>query len=123
MLNFFALHEFSRCHCLAICAGLVPANLLLSTTVIGLTIGIGNKSLVLRQWLSIGGAICGSLLLAHVWSWWLIGVVAPATFVLPSLGLLCTAINWFCWKYPADAGRFWRSVVIPAGKLGWGKHS
>ncbi len=121
MFDLSTLHELSRCHCLAICAVLVPANLLMSTAVVSLT--IGNRSMVLRQWLSIGGAICGGLLLAHVWSWWLIGVVAPATFVLPSLGLLCTTINWVCLNYPIFAGHFWRSVTILANKSSHVRHS
>ncbi len=110
MIDVSALHEFSRCHCVAICAGLVPANLLLSTAVIGLT--MFNGSLMLRRWLSIGGAFCCLLLLSHVGSWWLIGVVAPATFILPALGLLCSAINWACLNYPISMGQFWRSIVM-----------
>lgn len=110
MLALSALHEFSRCHCVAICAGLVPINLLLSTAVIGLT--MFNGSLALRRWLSIGGALACLLLLSHVGSWWLIGVVAPATFILPSLGLLCSAINWACLHYPVSTGQFWRSIVL-----------
>ncbi len=114
MLDLSTLHEFSRCHCLAICAGLVPANLLLSTAVIGLTMFNGSRAT--RRWLSIGGAGCFMLLLAHVMSWWLIGVVAPATFILPALGLCCSAINGACLSYPVSMSRFWRSIVIPDWK-------
>jgi hypothetical protein len=110
MLDLSALHEFSRCYCVAICAALVPVNLLISAAVIGLT--MFNRSLSLRRWLSIGGALCCLLLLTHVGSWWLIGVVAPATFILPSLGLLCSAINWACLHYPVSTGQFWRSIVL-----------
>ena len=114
MLDLSALHEFSRCHCVAICAALVPANLLISTAVIGLT--MFNGSLVLRRWLSIGGVLACLLLLSHVGSWWLIGIVAPATFILPALGVLCAAVNWACWNYPVSTGQFWRSIVLPDWK-------
>jgi hypothetical protein len=110
MLDLSALHEFSRCHCVAICAALVPINLLISTAVIGLT--MFNGSWAQRRWLSIGGALAGLLLFTHVGSWWLIGVVAPATFILPTLGLLCSAINWACLHYPISMGQFWRSIVL-----------
>jgi hypothetical protein len=116
MLDLSALNEFSRCHCIAICAGLLPANLLLSTAVIGLTMFDGSWAA--RRWLSIGGLFCFVLLFSHVVSWWLIGVVAPATFILPSLGMLCSAINWACLTYPVSMGRFWRSIVIRDWKSG-----
>jgi hypothetical protein len=115
MLDVSTLHEFSRCHCVAICAGLVPANLLLSASVIGLT--MFDRSIALRQWLSIGGAGCCLLLIAHVMSWWLIGVVAPATFILPALGLISSAVNWCCLNYPTRMGRFFRSVVLSDWKF------
>lgn len=110
MLDLSALHEFSRCHCVAICAALVPVNLLICAAVIGLTAFDG--SVMLRRWLSIGGALVSLLLISHVGSWWLIGVVAPATFILPSLGILCSAINWACLHYPVSTAQFWRSIIL-----------
>jgi hypothetical protein len=110
MFHLSALHEFSRCYCVAICAGLVPANLLLSTAVIGLT--VVNGAMVLRRWLSLGGLCCCLLLLGHVMSWWLIGVVAPATFILPMLSLLCSAMNWACLSHPVAMNRVFKLLVM-----------
>jgi hypothetical protein len=110
MLDFSTINHLSRCHCVAICAVLVPTNLLLSSAVILLT-GLG-RSMKTRFWLSIIGSFTAMLLIAHVASWWIVGVVAPATFILPSLGLLCTIVNWSCLKYSAIAGYYIQSLVL-----------
>jgi hypothetical protein len=110
MLDFSTINHLSRCHCIAICAALVPTNLLLSSAVILLT-GLG-RSVETRLWLSIAGTCTAMLLIAHVASWWIVGVVAPATFILPSLGLLCTVVNWSCIKYSSIAGYYIHSLVL-----------
>jgi hypothetical protein len=110
MLDFATINHLSRCHCVAICAVLVPTNLLLSTAVLLLT-GM-SRSAETRLWLSIAGTFTALLLIAHVASWWIVGVVAPATFILPSLGLLCTVINWSCIKYSSIAGYYIQSLVL-----------
>lgn len=117
MFDLSALHEFSRCHCVAICAGLIPANLLVSTATIGLT--LFNGSVAGCRWLSIAGVVCGLLLFSHVVSWWLIGVVAPATFILPSLALVCMGVNWTCVSHPAVLQRLGRAITM----YGWKSRS
>jgi hypothetical protein len=118
MLDFSTINHLSRCHCVAICAVLVPTNLLLSSAVILLT-GLARSpeaqaklSVKTRLWLSIAGTCTAMLLIAHVASWWLVGVVAPATFILPSLGLLCMVVNWSCIKYSSIAGYYIQSLVL-----------
>lgn len=116
MLDFSTINHLSRCHCVAICAVLVPTNLLLSSAVILLT-GLAQSpsaklSAETRLWLSIAGTCTALLLIAHVASWWMVGVVAPATFILPSLGLLCTVVNWSCIKYSSIAGYYIQSLVL-----------
>jgi hypothetical protein len=97
MFDLATLHHFSRCNCVAICAALIPVNLLISTAVIVLS--AIDQSPRQRQQLAVLGIFPGALLVSHVASWWLVGVVAPATILLPSLALLCTSINWACiWK-------------------------
>jgi hypothetical protein len=110
MLDFSTINHLSRCHCVAICAFLVPTNLLLSSTVILLT-GL-DRSPSTRRKLSLAGTFVALLLIAHVASWWIVGVVAPATFILPSLGLVCTAINWGCVKYSSIAGYYIEAWVL-----------
>jgi hypothetical protein len=109
-LDISTINHLSRCHCVAICAFLVPTNLLLSTSVILLT-GL-DRSPQARRNLSIAGTLAALLLIAHVASWWIVGVVAPATFILPSLGLLCTLINWSCVKYSSFTGYYIEAWVL-----------
>ncbi len=109
-LDFATINHLSRCHCVAICAFLVPTNLLLSTAVILLT-GL-DRSPQIRRNLSIAGTFTALLLIAHVASWWIVGVVAPATFILPALGLLCTTINWSCVKYSSIVGYYIEAWVL-----------
>ena len=125
-LDFSTINHLSRCHCVAICAFLVPTNLLLSTAVILLT-GLARSPLVqaelspkvqaklspqTRRNLSIAGTLTALLLIAHVASWWIVGVVAPATFILPALGAVCTLVNWSCIKYSAIAGHYIEAWVL-----------
>jgi hypothetical protein len=109
-LDFSTINHLSRCHCVAICAFLVPTNLLLSTAVILLT-GLARSPQTRRN-LSIAGTFAALLLIAHVASWWIVGVVAPATFILPALGLLCTTINWSCVKYSSFTGYYIEAWVL-----------
>ncbi len=110
MLDFSTINHLSRCHCVAICAFLVPTNLLLSTAVILLT-GLARSPQTRRN-LSIAGTFAALLLITHVASWWIVGVVAPATFILPSLGLFCTVINWGCVKYSSITGYYIEAWVL-----------
>jgi sulfite exporter TauE/SafE len=91
MLDLNSIGEFSRCHCIGICAGLVPLNLLLSTTTIYLV--SANRS----AWLiyaTVGISIWPAIaLFLHVATWWSIGVVMLPTFILPTLATICLATH------------------------------
>lgn len=97
MIDFTPLLEFSRNHCLSICAGLVPMNLL--ATLLTMTLA-GLSYPHHRVWQSAGVAwLCAIALVLHVWSWFIVGVVAIPTFVLMALGLTCLSINaWLVWQ-------------------------
>jgi hypothetical protein len=89
MLDLNSIAEFSRCHCIGICALLVPVNLILSTTTI-LLVG-ANRSVRLiyaTVAISVWPAIA---LFLHVATWWSIGVVMLPTFILPVLATICLA--------------------------------
>ncbi|MDX2228459.1 MAG: hypothetical protein NW220_02390 [Leptolyngbyaceae cyanobacterium bins.349] len=91
MLDLNTLFAFSHTYCVAICAVLVPFNLL--TTLLTLTL-VGLKRAPMRVWPSSGLAIAGSLLMvSHVFTWLVVGVVRVPTFVLFSLGLTCLVLN------------------------------
>lgn len=97
MLDLATLNHFSRCNCVAICAVLIPVNLLISTAVIALS--ALDRSPQQRQRIAFLGLFPAFLLISHVATWWVVGVVAPASFLLPAIALLCTTINWLClWK-------------------------
>lgn len=102
--------HFSRCHCVAICAALVPLNLLVSALVIGLV--ARDIAPRWRRLLALGGLPLGGLLVAHVASWWVVGVVALPTIILPTLALVCTGLNWYCLTYPQGPQRLWRQFRI-----------
>lgn len=95
MLTLIA--EWSRLHCVGLCAVLVPTILLLTL-----------QSLLLvyfqcRDWrfpTSASLAILGiALLIAHVATWFSIGVITPVTFILLTLALTCLAINTGLWAW------------------------
>lgn len=91
MIDYNALFEFSRTHCIAICAFLVPANLVLTLQTIALT---AMRRSALQIWLSAGiAALFSGVMVLHVLTWFLIGVVMAPTFILLALGSLCLATN------------------------------
>ncbi len=97
MLDFNALFEFSRSNCVGICAFLVPANLLTTSLTLTLT-GLGRS----RHQVFIAAGIASlfsGIMVLHVLTWFLIGVVMPPTYILLSLGSLCLVTNlvsFFC---------------------------
>jgi hypothetical protein len=121
MLNLEPVFEFSRNNCIAICAFLVPANLLITVQILislaierpdgrggagtGLTRGRGELAPQpltsvphsKPPWqirLAVALAITFALtLFLHVFTWFSIGVVTPVTFILFGLGTTCLAIN------------------------------
>lgn len=83
--------EFSRHYCLAICAVIIPGNLLLTLRTLLLAIIRGSKSqLIINACL---GVVLAFTLLLHVFSWFTIGVVMSSSYILLGLACLCLAIN------------------------------
>ncbi|WP_202925119.1 hypothetical protein [Myxacorys almedinensis] len=91
MLDVALLFEFSRAHCIAVCAFLVPANLLATLTTMVLT-GLQRPVRQVRLSIAIAAFVAG-LMVLHVLTWFIIGVVMPPTYILLGLGCLCLAIN------------------------------
>jgi hypothetical protein len=91
MLDFHTLAEFSRTNCVSICAFLVPANLLATLLTIILTV-LHRPS---RQvWQAAGFAsIFALIMIMHVYSWFVIGVVMPPTYILLWLAITCLLAN------------------------------
>lgn len=91
MLDFNPLFEFSRANCVNICALLVPANLLLTVQTIVLA-GLRCPQVQVRQ-AALLAFIPALLMVLHVGTWFLIGVVMAPTFILLGLALLCSTMN------------------------------
>lgn len=83
--------DFSRSHCVAICAFLVPANLIATSQTILLT--ILKRSSIQIFTISAIAIIYALLMIAHVISWYIVGVVMAPTFILMFLGIIYLAVN------------------------------
>jgi len=91
MINFTTLLEFSRMHCVAICAVLVPLNLIATLRTLFL-VGLNRPIGTVR--LAVGLACLVALVMVlHVLTWFVIGVVMMQTYVLLSLGGVCLSVN------------------------------
>jgi hypothetical protein len=90
-MDLNSILEFSRQNCVGICAFLVPANLIatLQTLILGYLNPL-SRYLHLSVVLGISFAL---LQIAHVASWFIIGVVTPVTFILISLSSVCLFLN------------------------------
>ncbi|WP_341529710.1 hypothetical protein WKK05_10555 [Nostoc sp. UHCC 0302] len=91
MLDFNTLADFSRANCISICAFLVPANLLVTSLTIFLT-AVHRPSH--QVWQSAGiASFFASVMILHVYTWFIIGVVMPPTYILLWLAITCLLSN------------------------------
>jgi hypothetical protein len=91
MLDFNTLAELSRSNCVSICAFLVPANLL--TTLLTIILTVQHRPS--RQVWQAAGIACifASVMIIHVYTWFMIGVVMAPTYILLSLAITCSVTN------------------------------
>ena len=85
------LGDFSRSHCIGICAFLVPANLIATSQTILFT--ILKRSPIQIFTMTASASIYALLMIFHVISWFIVGVVMAPTFILMFLGTVCLAVN------------------------------
>ncbi len=97
MLALESVFEFSRNNCVAICAFLVPANLLATIQTMVL-LGLRKSVLLTRLSVAIASVFAITLFL-HISTWFVIGVVTPVSFILFSLGTACLLVNLLLLKY------------------------
>ncbi|HLO88760.1 MAG TPA: hypothetical protein VK203_27650 [Nostocaceae cyanobacterium] len=91
MLDCNTLAEFSRTNCIGICAFLVPAIIL--TTLLTIILAVIDSPQQ-QIWSSAGIAtIFASLMVLHVYTWFVIGVVMLPTYILSSLAVSCLLVN------------------------------
>jgi len=91
MLDLTSVCEFSRTYCAAICAVLVPANLL-ATSQTMLMVWFRRP---LAQVGLMGGvsSLYALVVVMHVMTWLMIGVVMLPTYILLCLGSSCLVTN------------------------------
>lgn len=88
---FNTLAELSRTHCIALCAVLVPANLIATSLTMLLT---ALRRPLFQVWQSAGVAsILAVLMLLHIWTWFMVGVVMAPTYILLWLASTCLLTN------------------------------
>ena len=91
MFDFSTLAEISRANCVSICAFLVPANLVATSLTIILT---ALRRPQVQVWRAAGIASLPALvMLYHVFTWFMIGVVMAPTYILLWLGTICLLTN------------------------------
>lgn len=91
MFDFNTLAEISRANCISICAVLVPANLIATLLAI---IPIFLRYPLIKVWKAAGiGSILAVLMICHVFTWFMIGIVMAPTYILLCLGSICLFTN------------------------------
>lgn len=109
MIELEPLFQFSREHCIAICAFLVPANLFATLQTLLMGGLLRSRSEVTT--LAIASHVYALLMVAHVMTWWMVGVVMAPTFILLFLATVCLGING--WALGDRAfGQWVRSVSL-----------
>lgn len=92
------IFEFSFDYCIAICAFLVPANLLLTLWTIVL---VGQLRPPAQIYLAtLAASLVALLLLLHDFTWFAVGVVMAPTYILLVLGCVCLSLNLWAIAYP-----------------------
>ncbi len=110
MLDFNTLSEFSRTNCIAICAFLVPANLLFTLQTIIFT-GLRRPQAQVRQAVVLA-CIPALVMVLHVFTWFLIGVVMAPTYILLCLASTCIGINLWALIHPQSMVRLLDALFV-----------
>ena len=109
MLDFNTVTEFSHTYCIAICAFLVPANLL---TTLQTAILTGLNRPRIQVWASVVVAsLWATAMISHVFTWFAIGVVMPPTYILLVMAITCLTINVWAIAHPASMMQLIRVAV------------
>ncbi|MEG4532492.1 hypothetical protein [Microcoleus sp. D2_18a_D3] len=109
MIDFNTVTEFSYTYCIAICAFLVPANLLTTLQTVILT--ALNRPRI-QVWASVVVAsLWATAMIFHVFTWFAIGVVMPPTYILLVMAITCLTINVWAIAHPASMMQLIRVAV------------
>lgn len=98
MLDLTRLFEFSHTYCVAICAALVPLNLLATLQTL-VFVGLNRSRLRVGLAAGLAGLVASAMIL-HVMTWFAIGVVMVQTYILLMLGGICLSVNLWAVQHP-----------------------
>ncbi|MBD2040994.1 hypothetical protein H6F56_10040 [Microcoleus sp. FACHB-672] len=115
MFDLNTVSEFSRNHCISICAFLVPANLVATLATIVLTALRRPKAQVWKA--AAIAAIPALVMVFHVITWFMIGVVMAPTYILLWLAATCLSINLWAISHPQSMVRLLKwawGMISPA---------
>ncbi len=99
MLDINLICEFSRQNCVAICAFLVPINLIFTLNTIVLVFLMRPFSQI-RLAAAFANLFALTLFL-HILTWWTIGIFTSVSVILIGLGTTCLIINFIAIIYPS----------------------
>jgi hypothetical protein len=105
------LSEFSREHCISICAVLVPANLLATLSL--MIASLADFPPLTSRLLAIPALLLALLLALHVFSWLEVGIIMAPTFILFALSGFCLAIQRWCLRRSLAGAHWSRSSAQP----------
>jgi hypothetical protein len=97
--------EFSRNYCFNICVVLVPANVIAVLQVMLLGRSPWVNSIIAMS------IIYAALMIFHVFSWFVVGVVMAPTFILLGLAIACLGIDGMAIIAPAKLEQIFRLVI------------
>lgn len=109
MLDFATVLQFSHSHCLAICAVLVPLNLLATLQTLIL---VGREQP--RRFIQGSAALAlllATVLVLHVLSWLVVGVIMAPTYILFLLGSVCWVLNSWAIGHSASLASLLQKLV------------
>ncbi|VXD15646.1 conserved membrane hypothetical protein [Planktothrix serta PCC 8927] len=115
MIDLTTIADFSRANCLGICAFLVPFNLLATVQTL-IFIGLNRPQ---SQIFLISGfaSLYSGLMVLHVFTWFMIGVVMIPTYVLLLLGTTCLGINIWAVLSPQSLRHILEKIVFWVQKI------
>lgn len=115
MIDLTTIADFSRNNCLGICTFLVPFNLLATLQTL-IFIGLNRPTSQILL-ISAFASLYSGLMVLHVFSWFMIGVVMSPTYILLSLGTTCLVINIWAIKFPDNLKYLINKIVLFVQKI------
>jgi hypothetical protein len=110
MFDLQLILTFSHTYCIAICTVLVPCNLLATLHTL-IRVGLRqNRPQTLQS--AILALLPALLMVLHVLSWLIVGVVMAPTYILLGLGFTCFCLNGWAIVHPTSLSALLRGLFL-----------